>query len=213
MIVNRDTLQADALQEPQAGQDLRDRGRPGRAGDAGRALQHPEQGGQPRLARAELRLGGRPRGQGDPGRRPGQPDQGALDGHLRRRRHPRHVRGRARSARPPRTAASGCTSRTSRSSTTRFRSAPRLHRVAAERSLPPEPPASPAARGRLMVGVAKKSVPMNTPFVCLRITAYHSVTRRCPLAPGARARRRRVRAARRPRRAGCGLRPDRLTCR
>ena len=52
LIINRVGVPADALQGPQAGQDLRHRGRPGRPGDPGRALQHPEQGGQPRLARA-----------------------------------------------------------------------------------------------------------------------------------------------------------------
>ena len=65
LFVDRAVLQADALQEPQEGQDVRDRRRPGRHGHAGRALQHPEQGREPGLARPELRLGGRPRGQGD----------------------------------------------------------------------------------------------------------------------------------------------------
>ena len=60
ILVNRGGVQADALQGPQAGQDLRHRRRPGRAGDAGRALPRAEQGGQPGLARAELRLGGQP---------------------------------------------------------------------------------------------------------------------------------------------------------
>ena len=82
-------------------------------GDARRALPHPEQGGEPGLDDAELRLGGAqgPR-QGRPRRHAREPAQGPLAGHLRRRRHPRHRRGRARSARPPRTAASGCASRT-----------------------------------------------------------------------------------------------------
>ena len=51
-------LPALVLQEPQAAQDLRHRGRPGGAGDAGGPLQHREQGRQPGLVRAQLRLGG-----------------------------------------------------------------------------------------------------------------------------------------------------------
>ena len=44
---------------------------------------------------------------------PDEPAQGALDGHLRRRRHPRHRATTARSAPPPRTAASAWPSPTS----------------------------------------------------------------------------------------------------
>ena len=51
-------LQAHALQEPQARPVLRDRGRPGRARDARRALPRAEQGGEPGLDDAQLRLGG-----------------------------------------------------------------------------------------------------------------------------------------------------------
>ena len=47
-----------------------------------------------------------------PGTDPEQPDQGALAGHLRRRRHPRHGRGRLDRHAPPRTAASACGSPT-----------------------------------------------------------------------------------------------------
>ena len=56
-------LPAEALQAAQAGQDLPDRRRHGRPRDAGRALPHPEQGGESRLDDAELQLGraGRPR--------------------------------------------------------------------------------------------------------------------------------------------------------
>ena len=68
LIVNRSTPRAAALQGPQAEEDVRDRGRQGRARDAGRPRQHPEQGHQPGLARAELRLGRRSRRQGDRGR-------------------------------------------------------------------------------------------------------------------------------------------------
>ena len=57
LIVDRGSLQADALQEPQEGQDVRDRRRPGRAGHARRPLHDPEQGRQPGLARPELRTG------------------------------------------------------------------------------------------------------------------------------------------------------------
>ena len=64
LIVDRAVVQADALQEPQEEEDLRDRRRPGRHGHPGRPLQHPEQGREPGLARPELRLGGRPGGQG-----------------------------------------------------------------------------------------------------------------------------------------------------
>ena len=92
------------LEGPEAGQDLHRRGRPGRAGNAGRPLRNPGQGRKPDLARAGIRLGRRPRRAVDPAR-PLEPDQGALDGDLRRRRHPRHRRNRARSARA---ASHGC---------------------------------------------------------------------------------------------------------
>jgi hypothetical protein len=82
-------LQADALQGAQAGQDVRHRGRSGRARDAGRALPHPEQGGRPCLERPGLGLGRRSGRPGDPGRRSGEPAQGALAGNLRRGGDPR----------------------------------------------------------------------------------------------------------------------------
>ena len=90
----------------------------------GRALQHPEQGRQPGLARPELRLGGRPGRQGHPGDDPSNPIKarwmGIYDGV--------GVHGTSDDASigsAPRTAASACTCRTSRSSTTRSRSARR----------------------------------------------------------------------------------------
>ena len=53
-----------------------------------------DKAGKPGLERARLRLGRRPRRADDPaGAR--EPDQGALDGDLRRRRHPRHRRPRS----------------------------------------------------------------------------------------------------------------------
>ena len=104
-------LQAAPVEGPEARQDLHDRRRPGRAGNAGRALRDPEQAGRPGLERAEQRLGGRPR-------------------RARRSRRARRTRSRragwastpapastaptrsARSARPPRTAASAWRCRT-----------------------------------------------------------------------------------------------------
>ena len=77
-----------------------------------RALPHPEQGGGPRLARAEQRLGRRSRGHGGAGRDAREPAQGALDGHLRRRRDPRHRRDLLAEEAPPPTGASGWRSRT-----------------------------------------------------------------------------------------------------
>ena len=65
-------------------QDLPDRRRPGRARDAGRPLQDPEQGGQPGVARPQLAVGRLARRHGDPRRRAEQPDQarwlGVYDG-------------------------------------------------------------------------------------------------------------------------------------
>ena len=164
-------------------------------------LQHPEQGGQPGLARAELRLGGRPGRQGDPGRRPDEPDQGALDGHLRRRRHPRHVRrrvdrlGRLARLHPH------ARSRTSRSSTTRSRSARRSTSPERRRSdeLAGRAPVTPisstgtscqpcCSREAWWSEWRSTSVPMNTP---LRLLAHHRVPQRGrvagPRGPGARA--------------------------
>ena len=59
----------------------------------GGALPRAEQGDQPGLDDAQLELGGTegPR-QGGPGRHGREPAQGALARHLRRRRHPRHLR-------------------------------------------------------------------------------------------------------------------------
>ena len=209
--MDREHVQADALQEPQEGQDLRDRGRPGRPGHARRALHDPEQGRQSGLARAELRLGGRPGGQGHRRRRPVEPDQGPLDGHLRRRRRARHLRRRVDRLAPPRTAASACTCRTSRSSTTRSRSA--------LRSTSPSELRPDRRRRRSPISAGGTScqpccsreawwsewrmtrVPMNTPLVSLRITAYHSVLASrsprtgCHGSAAARRTRRRRRAA------------------
>ena len=88
-------------------------GRGGPAGprDSGRPLPRPGQAGRTLLARAQLRLGREPRRPGDPAG-PRRSAQGALDRDLRRRRHPRHRRGLARSATPPPTAACGWRSRT-----------------------------------------------------------------------------------------------------
>ena len=83
---------------------LHGRGRPAGPRDPGRPLPHPGQAGRPLLARARLGLGREPRRPGDPAG-PGRPAQGALDGDLRRRRHPRHRRDLARSARA---ASHGC---------------------------------------------------------------------------------------------------------
>ncbi len=56
-------------------------------------LYNIEQAGRSALERSQLRLGRRPRGHGGPGRSP-EPAHRALDGHLRRRRDPRHQRRR-----------------------------------------------------------------------------------------------------------------------
>ena len=83
-------LQAAPLQGPEPAEGVHGRGRRARVRHPGRALPHPEQGGGPRLARAEQRLGRRPRRHDRPGRHGREPAQGALARHLRRRRHPRH---------------------------------------------------------------------------------------------------------------------------
>ncbi len=65
--------------------------RPSGAGDPGGRVRDPVQGGQPDLARPRVLLGRQPRRH----RRaagPFESDQGPLDGHLQRRRHPRHRR-------------------------------------------------------------------------------------------------------------------------
>ena len=105
-------LQAHALQEPEAREDLSDRGRRDRPGDARGPLRDPGQAGQPDLERARQRVGGGPRRQVDPaGAR--QPAQGALDGHLRRRRASTGRATSGRSAPPHRTAACAWPSPTS----------------------------------------------------------------------------------------------------
>ena len=104
---------AHALQEPQAGQDLRRRRRRGRPRDARRALPHPEQGGEPRLdvpnsdwvapaAAARSSPAARPRTRS---RRAGWASSTAPGIHGTDAET-------ARSAPPPRTAASACGSRT-----------------------------------------------------------------------------------------------------
>ena len=102
-------FQLDALQGPQAGQDLRDRGRPGRPRDARRALPHPEQGGDPAWT-CRTPPGSAPADRGTvvPGGVPENPLKARWLGHLRRRRHPRHRRRRLDRHAPRRTAASGC---------------------------------------------------------------------------------------------------------
>ena len=121
--VDRAGLQAALLQEPEAREDLQDRGRARSGLETPAGLYHVQNKAMnPAWHVPEQRLGRRPRRQGDPRRRAREPAQGALARHLRRRRHPRHRRDRlARHARP-RTAASGWRSRTSRSCTTRCRS-------------------------------------------------------------------------------------------
>ena len=93
VIVSRGSFKLSLYQQPQVREVLRDRGRPGRARDARGALPRAEQGDQPGLDDAELELG-RAEGprQGGPGRHGREPAQGALARHLRRRRHPRHLR-------------------------------------------------------------------------------------------------------------------------
>ena len=104
LVADRNALQAAPLQAAPAGQGVHGRRRRRRLRHAGRALPHPEQAGGSHLERARQRLGGRPgRHVGPAGA--GQPAQGSLDGHLRRRRHPRHRRdllaGQRRVARLP----------------------------------------------------------------------------------------------------------------
>ena len=113
VIVNRGAFKLTLYKDLKPVKTLRDRGRPGRARDARRALPRAEQGGRPGLDDAELELGGAqgPR-QGRPRRHGREPAEGALARDLRRRRHPRHRRRRARSAPPPPTAASACGSPT-----------------------------------------------------------------------------------------------------
>ena len=105
-------VQALALQEPQAREDLRDRRRPGRPRDARRAstTSRTRRSNPAWTCRTPTGRAGTAARSSPAARR--EPAQGALARHLRRRRHPRHRRRRARSAPPPRTAASGCASRT-----------------------------------------------------------------------------------------------------
>ena len=81
-----------ALQGPQAGQDVRHRGRPDRPRDPAGLYHIQNKADQPGLERPELRLGGRPRRHRRSRRHAAEPAQGALAGDLRRRRHPRHRR-------------------------------------------------------------------------------------------------------------------------
>ena len=100
-------LPAHAVQGAQAGQDLRDRRRPGRPRDAGGALPHPEQGDRSRLERSELRLGRRPGRHGVPGGVPENPLKARWLG-IYAGAGIHGTDADSRSAPPHRTAASGC---------------------------------------------------------------------------------------------------------
>ena len=112
-------LQAAPLQEPQAGQDLQDRRRPGRARDARRALPHRRTRPiDPAWHVPQQRLGGQPGRQGDSRRRPENPlkarwlgifdgagihgttDDGSLGTRRVARLHPHGDPGRRRAVRP-----------------------------------------------------------------------------------------------------------------
>jgi hypothetical protein len=87
-------LPAQALGEPRAHEDLHGRNRRRRLRHPRGRIRDPEQGRRSGLERPRLRLGRRPGRRGRPRWGGGQSPQGALDGHLRRRRHPRHRRHR-----------------------------------------------------------------------------------------------------------------------
>src|SRR5581483_1426897 len=129
-------LPAPALEAPEAGQDVHDRGRPAGARDTGRPLHDQRQAGEPRLARPRLALGRRPGGQGNPAR-PRRPPQGALDGLLQRRRDPRdrrHVVARERGLARLHPHVDPRRDRALRPGPPRH---PDLHRLSGESSLPP----------------------------------------------------------------------------
>ena len=189
LIVERDSFKLHALQGPQAGQDLR-RSPSARQGlETPAGLYHIQNKASTRPGTCPTRLGGQARRQGHPGRRAGQPDQGALDGHLRRRRHPRHRRTTARSARA---ASHGCVRMRIPDVEELYDQVP----VGARRSTSPEPvvlgqgagaPHADLARiGHLLPAALQEqrrggrqwrstSVPMKTPRSRLRRTAYHMV--------------------------------------
>ena len=195
-------LQADALQEPQAGQDLRDRRRPGRPGDARGALQHPEQGGEPGLDVPNSDwVGAQAAARSSPAARPENPLKARWLGHLRRRGHPRHRRRgldrhrrlarlhphahprRDRALRPGAGGRAG------------------LHRLGGARAdlLDRRPPPNPAAAGRRGGPCGEAQGADVHAAIRLRMTAYHMVdASRVPWIRMPRARRRRRRDAATP---------------
>ena len=81
LIVNRRRFRLALYKDLKLAQDLPDRRRQGRPRDAGRPLHDPEQGDQPRLARARQRLGRAScAARSSRAATPEQPDQGALAG-------------------------------------------------------------------------------------------------------------------------------------
>ena len=89
IVVDRSNFTLTLYKDLEAREAVHGRDRRRRLRYADRPLLHPGQAGRSRLERARLRLGRRSRRADDPAG-PRQPVEGALDGHLRRRRHPRH---------------------------------------------------------------------------------------------------------------------------
>ena len=107
LVVDRGAFQLRLYKDLKLKKSVPDRRRPGGARDPRGPVRDPEQGRERRLDGAQQRLGRRPGGHGRARRQPREPAQGALDGHLRRRRHPRHRPDRLAGHAPPRTAACG----------------------------------------------------------------------------------------------------------
>ena len=91
--IDRGDLHAARVPEPQARQELPDRGRAAGPGDPGGHLRGAGQAGQPLVARPQQRLGRLPGRPGHPAR-PVRPAEGTLARDLQRGRHPRDRRHR-----------------------------------------------------------------------------------------------------------------------